>query len=466
VCVRGRRRTVVHTIGPTYRGPVSAREGTPTSATPPRPEHGGWLGRVEHLVAVAGARLLAQQRLRLVVWLIMLAALAVNAATMPSLYDAVVPIALVVAVLQAASLVWALSRPGFAVVVSTVAVGATTVLTADGGPLPWPIPVVTLVTLALTALVLAVTQPWPAPVATAGLGVVAAALGGLPFLGEDAGPYVVNLLTAASVLALVVTFGVLVHEWSRSRAELLEQQEIAATAQQRRHVMEERNRIARELHDVVAHGLSVISIQASTMRYRVKDVPPEVVAELDDITESARGALVEMRGLLAVLRQEDGERELAPQPTLTQVPALVESTRRGTETVRLQVTGALDDPRVPEVTALSVYRIVQEALSNAVRHAPGSAVDVRLAITASQVVLDVENGAPAVLPTATAAGAGYGLRGMRERAGSAGGTLRAGPTPSGGYRVHATLPSAHDDGSAIAPEGAAPASSAAGREVG
>lgn len=404
--------------------------------------------RVEQLIQRVGVRLLSRDWLWALTWLLMAVGLAVNAATMPALYDAVVPIALATAVVQAASLVWALTRPWLAVAGATVATLATALLTAtaDGG-WPWPIPVVTLVTLALTVFVLAVRASWPAPVAGALAPVAAAILASLPWQEGRQGAVATNLVTAISVLALVVTFGILVHQWLRSRAELLEQQEIVAHAQERQLLMEERNRIARELHDVVAHGLSVISIQASTMQYRIPDVGEEVVAELEDITDSARRALVEMRGLLAVLRQEDAEKELAPQPTMAVVPALVESSRRGAETVRLHVDGDLDDPRVSEATSLTVYRIVQEALSNALRHAPGAEIDVRLTIGADRVVVEVENSRP-TRPPRPSDGEGFGLRGMRERAGFVHGSLAAEPTAAGGFLVRAALPSRQGEAAA------------------
>lgn len=412
----------------------------PAGSPVPRPgAHGGLIGRLEGWVHRAGVRLLSQSLMPLLVWLLMLASLAVNAATLPSLYDAVIPISLAVAVLQSASLVWAMTRPRLAVGGASIAVGATTILTAVGrGTLPWPIPVVTLVTLAFTVFVLALRHRWMLPVAGALLPVAAATLAGLPVHTGGWGGFTTNLITALSILALVVTFGILIHQWLLSRAELLEQQEITAAAHERHLLMEERNRIARELHDVVAHGLSVISIQASTMQYRVEDVPTEVVAEMDEITDAARRSLVEMRGLLAVLRQEGADRELAPQPTMASVPALVESTRRSAEAVRLTVVGELDDPRVSEATSLTVYRIVQEALSNALRHAPGAEIDVAITI-GDRIAVEIGNTPPSA-PASPTRGDGFGLRGMRERASFVGGELHAGPTAEGGFRVRAMLP--------------------------
>lgn len=412
--------------------------------TAARSEPGGLAARIEGVLHRVGVRLLSQDRLRLLAGLATIATLAVNGATMSSLYGAVVPIALVVAMLQSGSLGWALSRPRLAVGTSTIAAAATTVLTAGGaGSLPWPIPVVTLVTVALTVFVLAVRESWGFPVAAAALPVAASALAAR--LSGGWGSYTTNLVTAVAVLALVAMFGILVHQWLLSRAELQEQQELAASEQDRRLLVEERNRIARELHDVVAHGLSVISIQASTLQYRLPDVPAAVVVELDDITDSARRALVEMRGLLAVLRQEGEDDIRTPQPSMSSVRALVASTRRSAETVRLDVSGELAGSGVSEATSLSVYRIVQEALSNALRHAPGSEIDVAITIDDDQVVVEVENTRP-TSPTAAPTGEGFGLRGMRERVSYVRGTLSTDPTPDGGFLVRAVLPARHRHG--------------------
>ncbi len=396
------------------------------------------LGVLDRTTHRFGVRLLSRNGLRVVVGLSTIASLAVNAATLPSLYEASVPLALAVSVLQSAGLGWALTRPWFAIGTASVASAATSLLTLGAGPLPWPVPVVTLVTLALLAFILAVREHWWLPVVGALAPLVLTALVAMPVNDGSRGRFGGNLVTAAAILALVVTFGILIHQWLTSRAELLEQQSIAATAQERRLLMEERNRIARELHDVVAHGLSVISIQASTMRYRVDGIPPPAQAELDEITDSARGALAEMRGLLAVLRQDDGENELAPQPTLSAIGDLVDSARRGAVVVRLDVTGDLASTSVTDAVSRTAYRIVQEALSNALRHAPGSEIRVGVAV-AEDVRIEVENTPPTVVP-ATTGGGGHGLRGMRERASFVHGVLEVGPTSSGGYRVRAVLP--------------------------
>lgn len=400
--------------------------------------HTGALGRLERWLHRVGARLLSQSGLRVLVLIATVAAIAVNAATMPALYGAVVPLSLAVAVLQAVSLVWALNRPRFAVGTATVAAMASVALTVRGhADLPWPITVVTLVVLALLVFILAVRHRWRVPVLGAVLPLLGAGITGAPWAREHPAAFAINLVTAAAFLALAVTFGILVHQWLRSRAELLKQQERTVAEQERRLLVEERNRIARELHDVVAHGLSVISIQASTLQYRLDDVPADVVDEMEDITSSARSALTEMRGLLAVLRQDDAA-VLAPQPTMAALPDLINNARRSAD-VHLEVTGNLDAAGTSEATSLSVYRIVQEALSNALRHAPGSRVVVRISVTIDHVGLEVENTA-GTGTSAAVHGDGFGLRGMRERAGFLGGQLQAHPTDDGGFVVRAVLP--------------------------
>ena len=378
----------------------------------------------------------------MVVWFAALVALVVNGATMPSLYRAFVPMALVASVLHAVSLPVALKRPRVGVLLATLSIGGTTFLTSGREQLPWPIPVVSLVITALLCAILAVRERWPYAVVGGLLAVAVPGLSAVLILmtREEWVPISGNLLTTASVLALVTIFGVLIRESLTSRAELLEQQERAVAEQERRQLIEERTRIARELHDIVAHSLSIISIQASTVRYRIEGVSQEVVTELDQITDSARTALLEMRGLLAVLRQEDAERELAPQPTLGRIPELIDSTRRSGARVQFGVHGDLDDAMVSDTTAISAYRIVQESLSNAVRHAPGAPIDVEIAVGADVLVIDVQNPAPRESqPPSTALG-GFGLLGMWERATYAGGRLHAGPLQSGGFAVHAELP--------------------------
>ena len=202
----------------------------------------------------------------------------------------------------------------------------------------------------------------------------------------------------------------------------------------------ERARIARELHDVVAHHISMVSVQAETARLTTRGMPEEGARRLSEIGDTARAGLTEMRRLLGVLR-EDAASEAAPapgrqpQPGLAQLCDLIDEARDASGTgIRLIISGpvAALDPGVE----LAVYRIVQEALTNSRRHAPGAAVDVELAFGQDTLRLRVRDNGPAAATTP----GGLGLVGMRERAQAAGGSLRAGPAVAGGFLVEATLP--------------------------
>jgi signal transduction histidine kinase len=200
----------------------------------------------------------------------------------------------------------------------------------------------------------------------------------------------------------------------------------------------ERARIARELHDVVAHHISMIAVQAETARLTTPGMPAEGARRLIAIGDTARDALTEMRRLLGVLREDAGsEPTRRPQPGLDQLNDLIDEARESAgASTRLILHGRVVpvDPGV----ALTAYRIVQEALTNARRHAPGAAVDVELDYADSVLCVRVRDSGPG--PPAGAATAGHGLLGMRERAAMVGGTLRAGPGRYGGFLVEAALP--------------------------
>jgi signal transduction histidine kinase len=239
----------------------------------------------------------------------------------------------------------------------------------------------------------------------------------------------------AGVTALVVV-GDLVRTRRQASAELERQTELSELEKARRAVLEERTRIARDLHDVVAHHMSMVVVQAESAPYRLADVSDETKAEFATISESARDALTEIRGLLGVLRSDDDAAARAPQPGVEQLDDLIDGAVRAGIPVTLSVTGS--PRRVRPAIGLSVYRILQESLANAARHAPGSDVRVDLHYDDAAVHLRVLNAASNTQSTPEAPG--HGIAGMRERAAVVGGTLRAGPTPDGGFDVTATLP--------------------------
>ncbi|MFJ5265192.1 sensor histidine kinase [Streptomyces sp. NPDC088387] len=240
--------------------------------------------------------------------------------------------------------------------------------------------------------------------------------------------------------ALATLVGATAQGRREDRRRLTEQ--IAATAHERalRTVLEERARIARELHDVVAHHMSVISIQADAAPYRVPDPPRELVTELASIRANAQEGLTELRRLLNLLRADMSGPDpdsVAPQPSLAQLDALLANVRAADLDVTTRTEGA---PRsLPPGVDLSAYRIVQEALSNVLRHAPGAGANVEITYTREALRVRVTNSPPTHRAPASP-GAGHGLTGMRERTAMLGGELAVGSTPDGGYEVTALLP--------------------------
>ena len=278
---------------------------------------------------------------------------------------------------------------------------------------------------------------------TTGFSLAAAGLAGaaaLTVTADGNGALNAGWTVATVVLTAVpVLLGVAVR-FRRSGQRQLAEQERRHSGE--RALLEERQRIARELHDVVAHHMSVIAIQAEAAPYKIADPPPELVESFGDIRASALTGLAELRRILGVLRT-DGQ-ATAPQPGLADLDALLDSARSG----GLQVTATCsgDPVPLPEGVDLSAYRIVQEALSNAMRHSPGSHVQVDVAYRADGLSLEVRNDAgsrtvPVLVGSGDgAAGGGHGIIGMHERAAMLGGSLDAGPTEDGGFQVSAVLP--------------------------
>jgi signal transduction histidine kinase len=217
--------------------------------------------------------------------------------------------------------------------------------------------------------------------------------------------------------------------------------ELAATrellAEQAVHV--ERRRIAAELHDLVGHSLTVVLLSVTGARRLVRDNPDAAAAALLEAETVGRASLAEIRGNVRALRDDHQGSGTAPTPAASDVPDLIETMAAAGSAVNLSVTGDMSD--VEPVTGLVVYRVVQESLNNAVRHAPGAVARVAVAVADDAVDVDVIDAGG----TATAGGAaavrapGVGLIGMRERVEAVGGTLRAGPV-DGGWQVHAHVP--------------------------
>lgn len=314
---------------------------------------------------------------------------------------------------------------------------------ATSAPWPWSVPAL----LAFVLFVGAVTFRHGARLGALALiiGVIASLVA--PLLRPDmvatpgsSGSATADLIVTASVSVATYLIAALAAGRLRLGAELTREREHSALEESRRALVEERTRIARELHDVVAHSMSVIQVQASTARYRLPELGDVAVAEFDDIAATARISLAEMRRMLGVLRTEDQTAELAPQHGIDDIPHLVDSIRRAGVDVGLVIEGGHAAAGADAAVQIAAYRIIQEALSNAVRHSPGARVSVRVHADAAAIRIRVHNAAPSESPSDPTGG--YGLRGMRERAEILGGSLRAGPDHDGAWTVDAFLPSA------------------------
>jgi signal transduction histidine kinase len=210
-----------------------------------------------------------------------------------------------------------------------------------------------------------------------------------------------------------------------------------AESSRARTVMEERARIARELHDIVAHHLSVIAVESEAARLTSPELSADIGDRLEAIASTAREALTETRRLLGVLREDTSQKaDRAPQPGLNDLDDLIDKARATGTHIRLRQQG--DVARLPLGVDLAAYRIIQEALTNARRHAPGADVDVEVSYRDQALHLRVRDHGPAAFDGEPVAG--HGLMGMRERATLAGGTFSSGPAAGGGFEVDVTLP--------------------------
>ena len=230
---------------------------------------------------------------------------------------------------------------------------------------------------------------------------------------------------------------------SRQRQALLEEQAVMLERQRdeqaRIAVADERQRIARELHDVVAHAISVVVLQSRGGRRLIDTEPDAARAAFDAIESTSSQALGEMRRLLGLLRSGDDD-TLLPQPTLARLEDLIADLRASGLPVELSIEG---DPGVlPPGVDVSAYRIVQEALTNALKHAGPTRAHVRVEYADDSVLVEVTDDGAGVGESngSSPHGAGHGLVGMRERVAIVGGELKAGPRPTGGYAVSARLP--------------------------
>jgi signal transduction histidine kinase len=266
----------------------------------------------------------------------------------------------------------------------------------------------------------------------------------------DSLPNPVDVLATPRGAAFVVVFALLGLIWAmgdqvraaRERGERdLERTEQLAREQEanaRIGALAERHRIARELHDVVAHGLSVMIVQADGARYAEAEHPEAPRLALATIASTGRESLHEMRRLLGVLRDDPSAADLVPQPELASLPILIDRFREAGLDVSYTEEGTIRP--MPPAVGLAAYRVVQESLTNVLQHAGPTRVEVRIAFNPGALELVVANEPGSTPPRPAAASTGLGLLGMRERVSLLDGRMTAGPTPSGGFRVQVEIP--------------------------
>jgi signal transduction histidine kinase len=266
--------------------------------------------------------------------------------------------------------------------------------------------------------------------------ITALGLGGslvYPVLYPSGDGYVLDVVLGALILVVVVGWGLFV----RARRELIHELRERAVRAESEAREAERRRIAREMHDVIAHRVTLLSLHAGALEFR-PDAPPEEIAEAAGVVRaSAHAALQELREVIGVLREGGEDETERPQPTLRDIPALVEESRAAGMLVDSRMDG---DGEVPDGVGRAAYRIVQEGLTNARKHAPGAPVSVVVAAEPGPALaVQVTSRAP-VRETAPPPGAGTGLIGLAERVALAGGELQHGREPGGDFVLRATLP--------------------------
>jgi signal transduction histidine kinase len=358
-------------------------------------------------------------------------------------FDVLPLIAFVAGIAQSAALVLILVRPLAATTLQFLAVAVFAVAVPPGSASTWPLTVPGMFTLLAHVALTAAWAGRRVALATWGASVLLLTLlAGLDPRGRSITDGMTILILYPILSALAVGAVLMTRRWGEVRRELADARHDVEVEQSQRAVVAERTRIARELHDVVAHSMSVIHMQATSAPYRIKELDPESRAEFARIAAGARATMREMRQLLAVLRDESADPELAPVPGLGRLAELIESAGRAGVPVELREDEAVRAAVLPDSVALAAYRIVQEALSNVIRHAPGARTTISLDLDGSHLALSVVNDVSAqpAQPMEAPGRARHGLSGMHERVRLVAGSLEAGARDEGGYRVAARLP--------------------------
>lgn len=266
--------------------------------------------------------------------------------------------------------------------------------------------------------------------------------------GASGDPAIVTKLTVAAsawVFLTMMVFAGAIRRNRRNRVDLaferLQLLESQQETERRLAASEERTRIAREVHDVLGHSLNVIAIQAEGIRSLVKADPDRADAALAAVAELSRSAVDEVRSVVDLLRDPDESAPLQPAQRITELATLIESHRTAGANIAFHMEAELEN--CPDATGFAVYRIVQEALTNAIKHSPGAAILVKIDDRREQIEVNVLNtrGGAAPFQAAEPEHSGHGITGMKERAHALGGHLEAAPDDStGGWKVFARIP--------------------------
>jgi signal transduction histidine kinase len=333
-------------------------------------------------------------------------------------------VALLVACLLALPLGWSSRRPVPVLAVLGTAAVALRVFVGDG---TWP----PLLTGAVLIVYIAITRSRRVA-AWSVAGLLAAWC--LVYLTSAASPYQILKSLPANLVVIILACWIL-GSWIRLRQDHAETLRVQGAAQA---VQAERLRIARELHDMVAHSIGVIAIQAGAAALVLQTQPEGAREAMDAVGRTSRETLAALRRMLVALREEDAVGGSAPAPGLADLDRLVATAADAGLTVDLRVTG--ERRALPMEIELSAYRIVQESLTNVIRHAGTDKCRVSVDYLPHEVAVEVVDAGRGGLGPSPAAGTGYGILGMRERVGLLHGHLDAGPVPGGGFRVAARLP--------------------------
>lgn len=358
--------------------------------------------------------------------------MAASAATLVQLRQWGVPTALAagLAVLQTWPLLLVAWSPLWAWRLVTTGLTASTFLGYGQGTLGWPWPAASALALVLALYRVASTCRRQLAVAAGGVtGMVVVVVPAQFTASLPAGVIVGALLGIATPLLL---------------GDSVRARRLAAAALRREHarmaVLEERARIARELHDIAGHGLSTIALQAEAAPHRSPELPAAAADAFRTIRAVARESLAELGRLVGVLRDDGDPADRDPQPGLGRLDALIADARRADVTISVDITGA--SRAIPPGVDVSAYRIVQEALRNAARHSPGAHVSVEIAYEPEALWVRVRNSRPTAARSRVddSAGGGHGLVGIRERVAMLGGHVEVGPSDDGGFGVEVCLP--------------------------